>query len=191
MNRTNVSDTALWEEVVSDNTRAFAVLYARHWKKLYSSAFHFLKDRELAEQIVHDAFVALWQRRKHLKIENFNGYIYITTKYHVFKHLSAAKGIRSEPVEEYESLLTIKSAAEDKLDYEDLEYNLKKCLASLPAACRRIFLMSRLEQLSNEEIALKLGITKRTVENQITHALKHLRLSRGEIVLVAILLSLR
>ena len=190
MTRINLPDKELWEEVVADNARAFAVLYSRHWKKLYHTALYYLKDHDLAEQIVHDAFVTVWQKRKHLKIENFNSYIFATSKYHVLKQLSASKRISTEPVEQYESVLTVASIAEDRLNYEDLEYKLKKCLAGLPDACRRIFLMSRLEQLSNEEIAQKLGITKRTVENQITHALKHLRLSRGEIILAAIFFHL-
>lgn len=186
----NLSDKDLWEAVVADNSRAFAVLYNRHWKKLYSSAMYYLKDSDAAEQILHDAFVTLWQRRKHLRIENFNSYIYVTTKYHVYKHLRAPKRIHTEPLEDYNELATVLSTAEDKLNHDDVEYNLRKCLSELPEACRRIFLMSRLEQLTNDEIAQKLGITKRTVENQITHALRHLRLSRSEILLACVLLDL-
>ncbi|KAA8479712.1 RNA polymerase sigma-70 factor (ECF subfamily) [Arcticibacter tournemirensis] len=186
----DLSDKDLWEKVVADNTRAFAVLYNRHWKKLYNTAMYYLKDSDTAEQILHDAFVTLWQRRKHLKIENFNSYIYVTTKYQVYKHLRAPKRIQTESLEDYNELATVLNIAEDRISHDDVVYNLKKCLSELPEACRRIFLMSRLEQLTNDEIAQKLGITKRTVENQITHALKHLRLSRSEILIACVLLDL-
>lgn len=61
--------------------------------------------------------------------------------------------------------------------FRDLEFDMESSLSNIPKRCRQIFFMSRKELLSNDEIAGKLSISKRTVENQITHALKHLRLS--------------
>nr|WP_068889160.1 sigma-70 family RNA polymerase sigma factor [Pedobacter panaciterrae] len=178
-----LSDKELWDSIVNDNSQAFAVLYNRHWKKLYKTSCHYLKDKDAAEQILHDAFVTLWTRRKFLKIENFNSYIYITTKYHVFKHLKAAKVSIVDYIEQYEEEATEVNynEGEKRLDYKDFEIQLDKYLLGVPKRCKEIFWLSRVEHLSNEEIANQLGISKRTVENQITYALKHLRHSYKEL----------
>ncbi|HTH81301.1 MAG TPA: RNA polymerase sigma-70 factor [Mucilaginibacter sp.] len=183
MANTPISDAELWHAIVMDDARAFAVLYNRYWRKLYKTTNHYLKNTDAAEEILHDVFVVLWNRRKYLRIENFNNYIYITTRYHIYKYLKAAKISPIEYIEQYEDEIAPVSfnGAEDKLGYDDITIQLESVLKSLPKRCREIFWLSRIENRSNEEIANKFGISKRTVENQITHALKHLRLSYHEI----------
>jgi RNA polymerase sigma-70 factor (ECF subfamily) len=61
--------------------------------------------------------------------------------------------------------------------YQELEKSVDRELEELPRRCKEIFTLSRREQLSNDEIASRLDISKRTVENQLTYALRHLRLS--------------
>lgn len=181
-----LSDKELWDSIVEDNSQAFAILYNRHWKKLYKTAAYYLKNEEAAEQILHDAFVVLWERRKFLKIEDFGSYMYITTKYHVFKYLKAAKVSIVDYIEQYDELNTIAdyNNGESRLRYKDFEAQLNHCLLGLPKRCREIFWLSRIEHLSNDEIAEQLGISKRTVENQITHALKHLREAYKELSVI-------
>lgn len=178
-----LSDKELWDSIVEDNSQAFAILYNRHWKKLYKTAAYYLKNEEAAEQILHDAFVVLWDRRKSLKIENFSNYMYITTKYHVFKYLKAAKVSIVDYIEQYEDLdnaVDYNNGAL-RLNHKDFETQLDQCLTGLPKRCKEIFWLSRIDNLSNDEIADQLGISKRTVENQITQALKHLRVSYKEL----------
>lgn len=177
MHKSKITDEELWHAVVHNDSRAFAVLYNRHWKKLYNTAEHYLRDPGTAELIVHNVFVVLWKRREHLNIENFANYIYVTTRYHVYKELKAKKISPVEYIENYDNIANENTfnTGEEKLNYKDFESQLAECLKPLPKRCREIFWLSRMENLSNEEIANKLGISKRTVENQITHALKHLR----------------
>ncbi|WP_367187146.1 sigma factor-like helix-turn-helix DNA-binding protein [Mucilaginibacter sp.] len=73
------------------------------------------------------------------------------------------------------------NGAEEKLSYRDLTLQLEFSLKLLPKRCREIFWLSRVENRSNEEISNQFSISKRTVENQITHALKHLRVSYQEL----------
>ena len=75
MNNDNLSDLELWNKTVLDDPGAFARLYDRHWASLFKTASHYSQDQNLAEEIVHDVFVTLWQRRKFLKINNFRNYI--------------------------------------------------------------------------------------------------------------------
>lgn len=184
-----VSDNELWEAVVADSSRAFVVLYNRYWKKLYKTAFFYLKDEAIAEEITHDVFVALWTRRKHLKIQNFQNYIHVTARYHVFKHLKAA-GVNCVTYMDQladTDATAIYNTADNKLNYEDLETELAQVLKSLPRRCQEIFWLSRVDNLSNEEIAVKLNISKRTVENQITFALRFLRMSYPKLSIVSLI----
>ena len=177
MNSVDLSDQELWLQVTADSNSAFVILYNRHWKTLLKTAHFYLKDTSLAEEVVHDVYVVLWNRRKYLKIESFQNYIYITARYHVFKKLKEAKRSQIDYVEEYRELsanITF-SGTTEKLLEEDFETELKTHLNGLPKRCVEIFLLSRINQLSNTEIAERLGISRFTVENQITHALKHLR----------------
>ncbi len=188
MLKDQITDDELWKNVVGDDSRAFTVLYNRYWKKLYKTAEHYLKDINTAEQIVHDVFVVLWKRRKYLNIKSFANYIHVTARYHVFKELKARKISPIEYIENYEGY-TVDSTynqAEERLNYNDFETQLSECLKPLPKRCREIFWLSRIENLSNDEIAEKFGISKRTVENQITAALKHIRASLQENPSIAI-----
>jgi RNA polymerase sigma factor (sigma-70 family) len=177
MNKSTLSDQELWAEVTVSNSSAFLVLYNRHWSMLYKTARFYLKDKSLAEEVVHDIYVVLWDRREFLKIENFQSYIHVTARYHVFKKLKAAKISPIEYVENYadNQTETFHSSITEKLLQEDFETELKSYLENLPKRCAEIFLLSRIKHLSNTEIALLLGISKYTVENQITHALKYIR----------------
>lgn len=182
-----VTDNELWDAVVSDNSRAFVVLYNRYWKKLYKTAHYYLKDETLAEEITHDVFVSLWLRRKFLKIQSFENYIHVTARYHVYKHLKAAKVNCIEYIDQFALTdnMVVYNTADSKLGYESLESELAQKLRELPRRCQEIFWLSRVENLSNDEIADKLHISKRTVENQITQALRFLRMSYPQLSVVS------
>ena len=183
-----LSDDELWDATVSDSSRAFIVLYNRYWKKIYKTACYYLKDEAAAEEIVHDVFVALWTRRKFSRIENFGKYIHMTARYHAFKQLKAARMNCIEYLDEVppSNDLLVYNTANHKLDYEDLKSALETVLQEVPGRCREIFWLSRIEQLSNQEIADRLNISKRTVENQITLTLKYLRVSYPQMTGVAL-----
>lgn len=179
MNNDNLSDLELWNSVVADDSGAFALLYERHWASLFKTAEHYAKDQNLAEEIVHDIFVVLWQRRRYLKIKNFQSYIFIATRYHVLKQIKAGRISPITYVEHYQDTLDNQSQNSskitEKISQSDFEIELKSLLNGLPKRCVEIFCLSRVNQLTNQEIANTFGISKPSVENQITHALKHLR----------------
>jgi RNA polymerase sigma-70 factor (ECF subfamily) len=171
------SDNELWSKVTTGDGDAFADLYNRYSRQLFKTASFYLKDSSLAEEIVHDVFVVLWQRRAFLKINNLQSYILITTRYHVYKKLKEAKISPIQYIESYDEVPdnpTVQSPTY-RLSQEDFEIELRGYLQGVPKRCSEIFLLSRVKQLSNTEIASFLGIKRVTVENQITHALKYLR----------------
>lgn len=161
------------------------MLYNRYWQRLYKTACHYLKDANAAEEITHDVFVSLWEKRKTSQIENFQFYIQAVARYHVYKHLKQAKVNLVQYLDQFpeSDAPQVYNAAAGKLGYEELETELAKLLKDLPRRCREIFWLSRINHLSNQEIADKLHISKRTVENQIALAQKSLRAAYPQFVL--------
>ncbi len=192
MSEYQLSDETLWIATQNNDYRAFHTLFNRYWKKLHSTVLHYINDSEIAEQVVQDVFVVLWKRREHLKIEKFASYIHVTARYHVFKELKAKKKTVISYVDDYQSYDdgATTNMGELRLDYKDFENQVGNFLSPLPKRCREIFWLSRVENLSNDEIAEKFGISKRSVENQITIALKHIRNSNLNIASAAFALAL-
>lgn len=183
------SDSELWDAVVSDNGRAFVLLYNRYWKKLYHTANYYLKNPAAAEEITHDVFVSLWEKRKSKKIEKFLPYLQATARYQVYKYLKTAKINCTEYLDQFTetSISPVYNSSINKLDHENMESRLAQLLKGLPPRCQEIFWLSRINSLSNQEIADKLNISKRTVENQITLALKALRTFDPQFLLAAVI----
>lgn len=185
-----MTDTELWDAVRQDDHNAFATLFDRYWPKIFGVAFTLLKDREASADIVHDLFLTLWIKRNQLNIESFSNYLKAAARYHVYKRLRTTKSIPLEYTDdELQSRDANFNSGEEKLRYLELENRLDVYLNHLPKRCREIFILSRKEHLSNEEIANRLGISKRTVENQITHALNYLRISLKDLSIILILLT--
>lgn len=174
-----ITDHELWESIKQNNEKAFAKLFYRYSTKIYSKAFSYLRDKEVCEQIVQDIFMALWTGRHSLQIQSFNAYLTSASRYQIYKHRYGSKVVPIDYKEDLKDTMYIGHSSENegysKLVSQEFELEVDSHLATLPKRCQEIFIMSRRKQLSNEEIADKLGISKRTVENQITNALKHLR----------------
>jgi len=190
MTDSSLSDSELWELIVkNDDYRAFLVLFKRNWLALYKTAFYYVKDEAAAEEVVNDLFLNLWSRKNFLVILDLKKYFKAATRYQAFDYLQKQKGMRlvySDHLEE-NGQYSINKAQENFM-FSDLEATLNQHLKLLPARCKEIFLLSRIQQLSNHEIAEKLGISKRTVENQITHALKCIRFNLKDIAVIITLM---
>jgi RNA polymerase sigma-70 factor (family 1) len=173
---TQISDHQLWASIRQDDEVAFNELFKRYWIPLYTTAYQYLKDKESSEEVVHDVFLNIWGRRSELYILTFSSYMLTAIRYQIYNRMRAARlplvygdeNISSKTFSAY-------NLGENKIHEQELQQEILDFLQDLPKRCQEIFCMSRIEQLSNQEIALRLGISKRTVENQITIALKHLR----------------
>ena len=172
------SDKILLNLMREGDLTAFNTLFDRYWKVLYSTVFSVCSDREVCSEIVHDIFLNIWLKREKLQIESFKAYILASARYHVYRYV---KNTRKNSLEYREDLeYSVNAAMNDgelNIYYQDLQKSVDRELEELPRRCKEIFTLSRREQLSNDEIATRLDISKRTVENQLTHALRHLRLS--------------
>jgi len=187
-----LTDKQLWNAIVDDDYRAFNVLFKRYWKKLFMIAYSFLKDKDACEEIIQDIFIYLWNKRQRLEIESFPKYLSMATRYKVYNYLRSVKSspvvFSDDSIEEGGSFCI--NLGDEHIRQQELDQQLHHYLDLLPNRCKEIFVLSRIEHLSNDEIANRLHISKRTVENQVTSALKHLRISLKDSVLILVLLDL-
>ncbi|HEY4651832.1 MAG TPA: sigma-70 family RNA polymerase sigma factor [Pontibacter sp.] len=184
------SDEALWSAIVANDRAAFDCLFKRYWSRIFTTAFRHLKDKDACTEVVHDIFLNIWLKRDQLQIVSFPNYLQAAARYHVYKRLKQLKEAPVEFTENWEkhSQAASMNMGAELLRTQELDEKVSLCLEKLPQRCREIFVLSRNSHLSNEEIAEKLGISRRTVENQITYALQHLRESLRDISCITILL---
>lgn len=185
------TDIELWIAIRNNELKGFNILFDRYWSKIYTTAFYYLKDAEACTEISHDIFLNIWNSRQVLDIQSIKGYLLTSARYHVYKRKQGLRSLDLKYVEDYKlvDLHTVQNSGEEKFNYEELEANINSFLEELPNRAREIFILSRKEHLSNDEIANRLSISKRTVENQITNALKHLRISLKHISVVLMLIK--
>ncbi len=156
--------------------QAFEALYSQHWADLYRSAFYILKDDAASKDIVQEIFVWLWDRRANLEIKNLKSYLKAAVRFKIANYIRSGQIRESFFVElaAFNSSVNF-SSAEELIEVNELRTIIQQAIAELPAKCREIYLLKREEKLSNQEIAERLGISIKTVENQMTIALKRIR----------------
>ncbi|RUA11675.1 MAG: RNA polymerase sigma-70 factor [Flavobacteriia bacterium] len=161
----------------------FNVMYGFYRPKLFVIVNSYIPSREDAEEIVHDVLVKLWEKKKTLKIHsNFTGYVYSMTRNACLDYLRTRKNRLSKEMtmEQQEFWLNHGALADDvasSILAEELEDLVNTAIGQLPEKCKRVFVKSRMEGLSHQEISKELQISPKTVENHITRALTQFRLT--------------
>jgi RNA polymerase sigma-70 factor (family 1) len=173
----NISDIDLGrclERLAADDAEAFSDLYALYWERLFSIAFHRLADRAEAEDVVHDVFMSLWTHR-HLKdISDLDRYLAVAVKYAVLARIRNQRK-RSLLLQGFGLPAPSSNDGSEKLDQKLLIERLQGEVERLPDRCRLIFKYSREAGMPVREIAEVLHISPRTVEHQLSKALRRLR----------------
>ena len=154
----------------------FEALFRSHYAALHAFARGYIEDPQQAEEMVQDVFFKIWEKRDQIEINiSLKSYLYSSVRNHCLNHLKHLK-VRSrysDFVMNHESELH--SDVEEKLDFSELQEKVHELMQSLPEQCQRIFRMSRFEGKKQREIAEELGISIKTVENQMGRALKVMR----------------
>ncbi|MBN1952597.1 MAG: RNA polymerase sigma-70 factor [Bacteroidales bacterium] len=155
---------------------AYELLFKEYYQVLTVFARRYLNDLEAAKEVVQDLFVSLYEKREQLDINSsLKSYLFRSTHNRCINQLNAQK-IRHKYVEYANYNTDIRdNSLEDEVNRTELEHHLYKAISELPPKCRSIFKMNRFEGLSNGEIAERMNLSKRTVETQISKALRILR----------------
>jgi len=191
MSETPFTDNELVAAIKRDDQKAFRLIFDRYWKLIYKKAYSYLHDTAVCEELVNDVFQSVWQNRQRTDIQHLKNYLTAATRYRVYTHMHETRNNPLTYVESYKDIepLSEDSYAPPSTRIRDLNRQLESSLNEMPSRRREMFLLSRKEHLTNQQIAQRLGISQRTVENQISHALKYLRLKLGQVFIIALLLS--
>lgn len=159
---------------------AFRQVYDGHHRKLLWYCWKFTKSREIAEELVQDVFVKLWEQREKIHPDtSFGAYLRTLAKHRVLNHLKK-EALRADfEKAKKQSAEETTESAERGLEYANYLELAQAAMLRLPPQRQLIFKMSRQDEMSNEEIAAALGLSKNTVKSQVGKALKFLRSSLG------------
>ena len=154
---------------------AFTEIYNRYWAELFGIAYNRLQQAVTAEDVVHDVFLSLWKNRSAQNILQLENYLATATKYCV---LAKIKKLHQQKSFSNRIQNTIQQPQlEESLDYKRVLEIIKTEVERLPEKCKLIFKSSREDGKPVKQIAAELNLSPKTVENQITKALKQLRLA--------------
>lgn len=176
-NSANWTDEMLLELIQRQDDRlAFAELYRRYWKPMIDAASQRTGTLQAAEEIVQDVFVSLYIRRKEIRLQsNIKAYLKTALKYQVFK-IYRSQQTRFRHTNNIVQKNDIPPLSPDAaLENKELREKIYRASEKMPAKCREAFLLSRFGQLSQQEIADKLGISVGTVKNHLAKAMQILR----------------
>lgn len=181
------SHQELWDLVKLNNYEAFEVIYKRFWSPMLISAYNILEEKETCKDIVQEVFTDLWLKRTTTFISSLPGYLKVSVRNQVFKHLRKGK-IKKKHIDTLEKISFV-NATEQMVNYNQLVEMYDGGVDKLPPRCKEVFILSRHKHLSVKEIATHLNISPKTVENQITKALKILRASLYDTMIVLFFLT--
>jgi RNA polymerase sigma-70 factor, ECF subfamily len=178
-----MEDIDLLKKLKQDDGKAFEELFRRYFTPLLNYARFYTGNFHLAEDLVHDVFYKIWEKRRILAVNtSFKSYLYRSVHNNCIQYLRHLKVVKEhskkQEVKHEEALLMNQLYFEvglSKLMEKEIQGLTEEVVGSLPEKTRDIFSMSRNRHQKNSEIAKKLNITEKTVEYHITKALSILR----------------
>ncbi|MEP3371962.1 MAG: sigma-70 family RNA polymerase sigma factor [Maribacter dokdonensis] len=160
------------------NRKAFHKLFEMYWESMFLKAKSIIFNEDVAKDVVQDIWVELWKGRESREIKNFEAYIFKAVSFGCFKYLRDNK-LNTVQLSVIDSLKFCRPEIENQYDLEQANIIITNSLKELSPRCQEVYQLSRVEHNTNEEIALQLGISKRSVENQVSLALKLIKHNLG------------
>ncbi len=168
-------DTPIQQAIAPDVGIAFEEIFKSHYKRLHAYACSILKDETMAEEMVQQVFFKLWEKKERIQVQqSITAYLYravYNESINYLRHVKVKNAYQSHA--NYHSPKSENAAG--RTNVKELETRIAETIQELPEQCRTIFQMSRFEELKYREIADQLGLSVKTVENQMGKALRILR----------------
>lgn len=183
----NQSDSELLSLMKGGDQLSFNKIYDRYWERLYVYTYKILNDKWLTEDTLQDVFINIWTNKERTNIVNLKSYLYNAVRNRALIKLRRDKLTKID--EQIIKRLNLTPVIEQNINRKDLEHRVEVAIKVLPARCKSIFYMNKFQHYSVDEIALHYNISRRTVQNQISIALKHLKKELGETIALIVSLS--
>jgi RNA polymerase sigma-70 factor (ECF subfamily) len=171
-----IEEDTLIQRFINGDQTAFELLFRFYYPGLVTFVSQIISDHDEAEEIVQDFFVNVWTARKNIqKSSSLKSYFFVSVKNRAFNYLKKEQ-IKEKTFSQLKELVEKDFLFQPDLFVEsEIRQQITKAMEKLPTRTREVFMFSRFKGLSNNEIATQLDISKRTVETQISNALKIFR----------------
>lgn len=181
------SDNELVSRLRLGDEQAFATIYSRYWDKLFVVSAHRIGDQQDAEECVQDVFYKLWTLRESFVLENqdLGGYLAVAVRNQVFNRRLKRNRERLR-AEGYTPADTLPPSPEQEFIVRELQKRIDQAIAKLPEQCRIVFELRQKEDLSNKQIAEKLGISENTVKYHLKKANRDIRNNLEMVTLIGL-----
>lgn len=181
------NDNTLVTMMVESDREAFDEIYERYWRRLYNDTYKRLKSIEKIEEIVQDVFSNLWTSRGKRNIQNIYPYLLTAVRYQVF--MLYKKGRATPEFEEPLEHMILSTLQADSLFAEkELKGCIRVWMTMQPDKRRAIFEMKYMDEKTTREISEILGISQKTVQNQLLTSFSSLREFLGKALIMMTLL---
>lgn len=189
-NYSGLNNMQLLDLLQQKDEQAFAEIYNRYWKLLYTAAYNIIRKEEVAKDALQEVFIALWQRRNEADIKDLLPYLQQAVRFQILKVIRTQKA--DEQFYSRLAAITVDIIYDNPLLFKEQETLFREIINTLPDDCRQIFQLSREQHFTYKQIASWLNISEKTVEKKMTICLKHIRqlLSQNEALTVSLLLIL-
>lgn len=174
----NLAEHYIVESIKRGDQKSFEFIFKSYYSGLCKYARNIVHNESTAEDLVMDIFVKIWESPDKLMIStSISGYFYQCVHNHCINYLTRKhkqfSELNAETIEQLNVLLSSDASADPLMGINvvELSNRIEQSIEHLPVECRKIFILSRTEELSHKEIAIKLGISENTVKVQIYRAL--------------------
>ena len=173
------------------NHLSFEQLFDNCYESLCRYAYSILKDMDEAEDIVQKTLCKLWDQREMLDIRtSVKSYLYRIVHNECLNTVHQQINHKTHNLNYLSAMNSSVDDVNEHIATSELQQRIDKALTKLPTQCKRVFEMSRMEQLSYSEISKNLGISINTVENQVSKALKIFRIELKDFLTLCFFLKL-
>ena len=169
-------DGHLLIDLKNGDEKAFETLFWKYNEHVYHFIYSLLYEKSMAEDLTQNVFLKIWEKHETIDVEqNFDAYLFTIARNLVYKETE--NRLLSEKLTEslQRQLSDADSLTEERIDAESLREYINSLIEELPPSRREIFRLNRHEHLSYKEIAERLSISEKTVETQLSRALRFLR----------------
>jgi RNA polymerase sigma-70 factor (family 1) len=169
-------DQELLYALRGDDEGAFTELFKRYGKVIYKMAYARVRSKIAAEEIVQNLFIALWDKRATLSIDNISSYFFVAVKHKVLNAIES-KVVHKKYWDYYKKFIPAhENFTEQAIEFNELLAAIEKRMEHLPEKSKKVFQLNQFEGRSIAEIANTLNLSEKAIQYHLTRSLKELRL---------------
>jgi RNA polymerase sigma-70 factor (ECF subfamily) len=183
-----ISDETYWQQMAQGDKKAYEQVFRAYYELLCKYAYTVVRDKDEAEEVVQNLFYNVWKKREQLQIQSsVKSYLYRAVRNDCLNRVKHDQ-VRHTYAMDYRHTAPISGNGLESLEAKELSRHIREAVETLPTQCAEVFRLSRFEQLSYAEIAQRLDISTKTVENHMGKALRRMREQLKDFLTVVIAL---